>query len=171
MISIRPEQESDTEAIRGVHLLAFGQKHEADLVDAIRDSDDFDPQLSLVAEVDRQLIGHILYSPLIIKSEAGEHRALALAPIAVRPDFQNQGIGSALVRYGNQAAANLNHRIVIVVGDPEYYSRFGFSPARPLGLACSLPVPDENFMVLELVPGALSNVKGSVAYPPVFGLA
>jgi putative acetyltransferase len=171
MIAIRPEHETEAEDIRGVLLLAFGRKNEAELVASIRRSKDFDPELSLIAEVDRQLIGHILYSPLTIESEAGRHRALALAPIAVRPDFQNQGIGSALIRYGNQAAARLNHRIVIAVGDPGYFSRFGFSPACPLGLIPSLPVPDENFMALELVPGALSNVKGNVVYPPVFGTA
>jgi len=138
MISIRPERETDFEEIHGVHLLAFGRKNEADLVHSIRRSSEFNPELSLVAVVDRQIVGHLLYSPLRIESEKGGHPALALAPISVRPDFQRQGLGSALIRYGNKAAADQDFRIVIVVGEPDYYSRFGFSPARPLGLEASL---------------------------------
>jgi len=95
--------------------------------------------------------------------------ALALATLAVRPELQNQGIGSELVRDGLERCRNLGHRIVVVVGHPKYYPRFGFSPARAQSLEAPFPVPDEAFLVLELVAGALTGVAGMVRYPPPFG--
>lgn len=94
--------------------------------------------------------------------------ALALAPMAVRPEFQRRGIGSALVRAGLDSARSLGHRVVIVLGHPRYYPRFGFRPARPLGIDPPFPCRDEVFMALELVPGALVGVRGTVRYPPAF---
>ena len=94
--------------------------------------------------------------------------ALALAPMAVHPEFQSQGIGSRLVREGLERCRNLGHRIVVVVGHPEFYPRFGFTPARAKGLEAPFPVPDEAFMVTELVPGALDGVSGMIVYPAPF---
>src|SRR5437879_1244482 len=122
---LRPETVADHEAIRRVNRLAFGQDDEARLVDALREGGYV--RLSLVAERSGQLVGHILLSDLPIVTEAGTIPALALAPMAVLPEFQNQGIGSALVRRGLEACREQGHKIVVVVGHPRYYPRFGFS--------------------------------------------
>jgi predicted N-acetyltransferase YhbS len=94
--------------------------------------------------------------------------ALALAPMAVRPEFQNLGIGSRLIREGLERCRNLGHKIVIVAGHPEYYPRFGFTSSRAKGLEAPFPVPDEAFMVIELIPGALDSVSGMIVYPAPF---
>lgn len=168
MLVIRPETPSDWEAISEVNRLAFGRESEARLVETLRESADFDSRLSLIAIKGDRVVAHLLFSGIIIETPKGEVPALALAPVAVRPEFQNQGIGSQLVRQSLQDCRNLGHKIVIVVGHPDYYARFGFSPARAVGLEVSFPVPDEAFMVLELMPGALEGVKGTVKYPPAF---
>jgi len=170
MITIRPETPEDHAAIREVNLLAFGQEDEARLVENLRRSADFVPQLSLVAIDTGQVVGHILFSVVAIETKEGAVPALALAPMAVRPELQNQGIGSELARDGLERCRSLGHRIVVVVGHPTYYPRFGFSPARARGLEAPFPVPDEAFLALELVPGALDGVAGVVRYPAAFGL-
>lgn len=168
MINIRPEREEDFATIHELNLLAFRGEDEAKLIRRIRQSAGFIPELSLVAERDGRVVGHLLFSPIIIETKKGSVPALALAPMAVWPEFQNQGIGSELVRQGLQECKRKGHRIVVVVGHPAYYPRFGFSQARRKGLEAPFPVPDEAFMVLELIPGALRGVKGDVKYPRVF---
>jgi putative acetyltransferase len=160
---IRPETAADLEAIREVNLLAFGQDAEARLVDALRDGGYV--RASLVAEKDGQVVGHILFSDLPIITES-EVPALALAPMAVLPGFQNQGIGSALVRTGLEHCREQGHKIVIVVGHPHFYPRFGFSTA--LAIRLESPYSGEAFMAVELVRGAMDGVTGRVAYPPPF---
>jgi putative acetyltransferase len=162
---IRLETSADLDAIRHVHRLAFGQDAEARLVDALRDGGYV--RLSLVAGQEGQVIGHILFSDLPIITDAGTVSALALAPLAVRPGYQNQGIGSALIRHGLITCKDHGHRIVVVLGHPKYYPRFGFSAA----LTAQLDSPysgKESFMALELLPGALHGTKGKVEYPPPF---
>ena len=147
--------------------LAFGQDAEARLVDALRDGGYV--RVSLVAETAGQVIGHILFSDLPIITEAGTVPALALAPMAVLPEVQNQGIGSALVRSGLDECRQQGHKIVVVLGHPHFYSRFGFSPK----LAAHLESPfsgKDSFMALELMAGALDGVTGHVQYPPPFGV-
>jgi putative acetyltransferase len=168
MITIRPETAEDYAAIHEVNALAFGREEEARLIEALRRLPDFVPELSLVAIEAGQIVGHILFSPMVIETKDGAVPALALAVLAVRPEFQNQGIGSELVFGGLERCRALGHRIVVVVGHPAYYPRFGFSPARARGLEAPFPVPDEAFMVLELAPGALGGVAGMVRYPPPF---
>ena len=170
MITIRPETAEDYAAIHEVNLLAFGQEVEPQLVDNLRRSPDFIPELSLVAVEAGRVVGHILFSPFVIETKDGAVPALTLAPLAVRPESQNQGIGSELARRGLEECRRLGHRIVVVVGHPNYYPRFGFSPARARGLEAPFPVPDEAFMVLELTPGALDGIAGMVRFPPAFGL-
>ena len=163
---IRPEATADHDAIRHVNRLAFGKDAEARLVDALRDGGYV--RASLVAEKDAQIVGHILFSDLPIITEAGAVPALALAPMAVLPGFQRQGIGSALVRRGLDECRRQGHRIVVVVGHPHFYPRFGFSSK----LASALTSPfggGDSWMALELVPGALDGVTGRVQYPPPFG--
>jgi len=162
---IRPETTADHEAIRQVNRLAFGQDAEARLVDALREGGYV--RVSLVAEKEGQIVGHILFSDLPIITKAGTVPALALAPMAVLPTFQRQGIGSALVRRGLEVCREQGHRIVIVLGHPDFYPMFGFSArlAEPL----SSPFGGgESWMALELVPGALAGVAGKVEYPSPF---
>ena len=168
MTTIRPETTEDYAAIREVNALALGQEDEARLVENLRRSPDFIAELSLVAVEAGRVVGHILFSPVVIETKDGAVSALALAPMAVRPELQNQGIGSELVRDGLGRCRNLGHRIVVVVGHPVYYPRFGFSPARARGLEAPFPVPDEACLALELVPGALDGIAGVVRYPPPF---
>jgi putative acetyltransferase len=171
MITIRPETVEDYAAIHEVNALAFGREVEPRLVEALRGLPDFIPELSLVAVQTGRVVGHILFSRVVIETKDGPVPALALAPMAVRPELQNQGIGSELVRDGLERCRSLGHRIVVVVGHPAYYPRFGFSPATARGLEAPFPVPDEAFLVLELVPGGLGGIAGVVQYPPPFSEA
>lgn len=161
---IRPETIADHEAIRHVNRLAFGPDAEARLVDAVRDGGFV--RVSLVAEQAGRVVGHILFSDLAIITEAGTMPALTLAPMAVHPEYQNQGVGSALVRRGLDACRENGDRIVIVVGHPLFYPRFGFSPELASGLES--PYAGEAFMAIELVEGALEGIRGRVVYPPPF---
>jgi len=165
---IRPEQTKDYPAIHKINELAFGGRAEAELIKALRRSNSFIPELSLAAVQKGEVIGHILFSPIIIKSKERVIPALALAPMAVHPKFQNKGVGSKLTRRGLKDCLRLGHKIIVVIGHPGYYPRFGFLPARDKGLEVAFPVPDEAFMVLELVPGALDVTHGEVIYPLEF---
>ncbi len=165
---IRPEKKEDYKAIRKVNELAFAGRAEADLIDDLRKTDSFIPELSLVAIQNHEVIGHILFSPIFIKSKKLITPALALAPMAVHPEFQNKGIGTKLALRGLEDCRQLGHSIVVVIGHADYYPRLGFLPARERGLDVSFPVPNEAFMVLELVPGALKTAQGEVIYPPPF---
>src|SRR5262245_10322368 len=163
---LRPETSADHEAIRHVNRLAFGQDDEARLVDALRDGGYV--RVSLVAERAGQVVGHVLFSDLPILTGDGTVSALALAPMAVLHEFQRQGVGSALVQKGLEVCRKGGHHIVVVLGHPDFYPRFGFSArlAQPL----SSPFGGrEAWMALELVPGALGSVAGWVRYPPPFG--
>jgi putative acetyltransferase len=152
-------------AIHEINVLAFGQEREARLVENLRKCRSFNAQLSLDAVEEGRVVGHILFSPITIQTRKGLIPALALAPMAVHPEFQNQGIGSKLVREGLDRCRNFCHKIVVVVGHSVFYPRFGFTSARAKGLETPFPVPDEAFMVIELVPGALDGISGMIVYP------
>jgi len=164
---IRAETNEDHAAVRRVNELAFEQPNEADLVDALREK--AHPYISLVATVDDQIVGHIFFSPVSIESEKETFTAMGLAPMAVLPAHQNQGIGSLLVREGLQECERLGFDIVVVLGHPKYYPRFGFKSASSKGLRSEYDVPDDVFMVLELKPGVLEGRNGLVKYHPEFG--
>jgi putative acetyltransferase len=166
-ILIRPETSADRPAIRTVVAAAFGQPAEADLVDALRDNGGV--TLSLVAEREGEIVGHILFSPVTVESGGGAFAALGLAPMAVAPSCQRQGIGSRLIRAGLEECRRVGHEVVVVLGHPEYYPRFGFVPSKPLGIRYVDEVPDDVFMVLELRRGALAGRGGVVRYRPEFG--
>lgn len=168
MITIRPEMLEDYAAIFEVNKLAFGQENEAQLVENIRQAANFNPKLSLVAIKNEKIVGHLLFSPIVIQTPKDNIPALALAPLAVYPEFQNQGIGSELVKRGLEECKGLGHKVVVVIGHPTYYTRFGFSSATAKGLSAPFPVPDEVFMIFELVSGALDGISGMIKYPPVF---
>jgi len=165
-VVIRPETAADIPAIWDVNRLAFGRDDEADLVDALRDGGHV--RISLAAEEDGRVVGHILFGELSIETEAGTVEALALAPMAVVPSHQRRGIGSMLTREGLRTCAEAGHRIVVVLGHPEFYPRFGFSADRAARLKS--PFSGPAFMAVELVPGALEGVAGEVRYPPPFGI-
>ena len=167
-MQIRAERSEDREAVFGVNRMAFLQESEARLVDALHRSSAFIPELSLVALDGSDVVGHILFTRITVQGDDQAHAALALAPMAVLPLFQRKGIGSALVRRGLEEARGFGHRVVIVVGHPDYYPRFGFVPAQPLGILPPFEVPSEAFMVLELQPRALLGIQGVVKYPAEF---
>lgn len=168
-LKIRPETPGDVAAIDEVNRTAFGRDDEARLVNALRDGGY--ARLSHVAEVDGKLVGHVLFSELPIVADDGRKTAaLSLAPMAVSPDFQRSGIGTKLLTTAIAQCKTDGHQIVVVLGHPEYYPRFGFSSELAKNLACPLEVPADAWMALELAPGALRGVAGRVAYAPPFGL-
>ena len=163
---IRAETEKDYPAVHRVNELAFPGSNEAGLVDALREV--VHPCISLVAVVDGQVVGHIFFSPVSIESNQGISTAMGRGPMGVLPEYQRQGIGSQLVQEGLRECQRIGHDIVVLVGHPEYYPRFGFKTAKPRGLRCEYDVPDEAFMVAELRPGALEGIRGAVKYNPEF---
>ena len=162
-ITVRTERGDDANAIRLVHLAAFPTADEAALVDRLRTADQC--PVSLVAEVDGQVVGHIVFSPVTMDS-ACDRPGLGLAPMAVLPSYQRRGIGSALVRQGLQECREQGYGFVVVLGHPEYYPRFGFRRASDEGLANEYRA-DDAFGVVELFPGALPG-PGLVRYGPEF---
>ncbi len=166
MVFIRQEKSEDSEAIRFLLQQAFGRPDEADLVDTLRKRGKF--TLSLVAIQDNRVVGHILFSPVAVQSKRKTPKAVGLAPVAVLPPYQQQGIGSKLVRTGLEECARAGHELVVVIGDPAYYRRFGFFPAKPQGLDCEFNVPDDVFMVIGLSEDALEGAEGIVKYQPEF---
>ena len=166
MITIRLEEIEDQNGIRRVNELAFGQAMEADLVDALRTN--AHPHISLVAIDEERIVGHIFFSPVSIESESSTFTAMGLAPMSVLPEFQRQGVGSRLVDEGLKNCRKLGHSVVVVLGHPNYYPRFGFIPAHLKGLRSEYDVPDDTFMVLELNENALAGRRGLVKYHPEF---
>lgn len=166
---IRPESPADHPAVYEIIRHAFGQPAEADIVEVIRRKPD--AHLALVAERDGRVMGHILFTPIMIDQgdgRAARLRGMGLAPLAVLPEFQCQGIGSELVRRGLTACRDIGYEAVVVLGHPDFYPRFGFAPASTFGLKCEYNVPDPVFMAIDLVPGALKGISGLVKYAPEF---
>lgn len=166
MIKIRPERPEDVDSISNVNEQAFGQKSEAELVEKLRKRGLL--TISLVALKDGEIIGHIAFSPVAIGSESSSFEAIALAPMAVLPAYQRQSIGERLVRAGLEECRRLGQEVVVLVGHPDYYTRFGFFPAKSKGIACEFEVPDEAWMILELREGALAKRRGTARFQPEF---
>ncbi|HEY9699557.1 MAG TPA: N-acetyltransferase [Trichocoleus sp.] len=166
-LTFAAESSADIPQIRAAVTAAFGRSNEADLIDRIRISANFVPELSIVAKY-QEVVGHILFSKITIETVTHPVSALALAPLAVTPLQQKQGIGSQLIQVGLAQCHALGQAIVIVLGHPHYYKRFGFEPASRYGIQAPFEVPDEAFMVKALSPDALSQVEGTVNYPAYF---
>ena len=163
MVTTRPEQPKDIAAIRKINETAFGQLTEASIVDSLRDA--CPDAVSLVAVEGDRVLGHILFSPVRVSPRSEVTQGMGLAPMAVLPERQRQGIGSMLVQAGIHVLRERNCSFIIVLGHPEYYPRFGFVPASDYGLLCQWDgVPDEAFMVLMLNEFAMAGVSGVASY-------
>jgi putative acetyltransferase len=165
-VEIREENPEDTVDVRRVNEEAFGQPQEARLVELLRANQAV--LLSLVAVIDSRIVGHILYSPVRLESEANLEGA-GLGPMAVLPEFQRMGIGSKLISEGTRRLRGRGCPFIVVLGHPEYYPRFGFLPANRHGVRCQWEVPDEAFMLLPLDPSRLTDLSGLARYRDEFG--
>ena len=165
---MRTERPDDYDAIHKTVQLAFGRVNEADLVERVRESDHYVPELALVAEEEGEIVGHALFSYVELRGTESSVAVLNLAPLSVRPDAQHRGTGAALVQHGLAGAAARREPLVVVLGNPRYYTRLGFEPARPHGIEPPPPgVPDEVFLV-KLLPGYDGRPRGQIVYPPAF---
>ena len=162
---IRAEKTSDREAVYGVLATAFPTAAEARLVDVLRDS--ADGPVSLVATENQELVGHIMFTPVWLDSCA-ELRLMGLGPMAVSPSTQRAGIGSLLVEAGLKQCREAGAGAVVVLGHPGFYPRFGFEPSSRWGIKSEYDVPEEVFMVLELLPDYLAGYSGVIRYDPAF---
>lgn len=170
MLVIREEAPADREKVYLLIKRAFSSAEhsdgsEQDLVNRLRESESFIPSLSLVAEKDGALAGYILFTKL----KAGGETALALAPLAVEPLFQRQGIGSALIREGHKRAAQMGYGFSVVLGSEKYYPKFGYVPASRFGIKAPFDAPDENFMAADL-KGENKMLCAQVVYDKAFGI-
>ena len=161
---IRHETPADILAIRGVNQAAFETGAEAALVDALRENGKF--TLSLVAAIEGEVVGHILFTDIEMEPGGAEPRILGLAPMAVLPVWHGKGIGSALVRRGLEDCLELGYRGIVVLGHPAFYPRFGFTPASRHGITSIYEAPDEAFMAVAL--GDADLPKGRALYQPEF---
>ena len=164
-MQIRHERNADRPQVRQVNEAAFGAAAEATLVDLLRA--EAAPCISLVADDEGTIVGHIMFSPVALSTDP-HLRMMGLAPMAVLPERQRQGIGTALIGQGLAACASLGAGAVVVLGHPGYYPRFGFVPASRFHLACEYDVADDVFMAVELTPGFLSGRAGMIRYHAVF---
>lgn len=162
--SVRLEEARDQLAVHTINSAAFGRAEEARLVDLLRER--AEPLVSLVAEEGAVVVGHIMFTPVSLAGYGG--LIMGLAPMAIEPARQRAGIGCALVRAGLERCKLLGAAAVVVLGHPEYYLKFGFSPAVRFGISCEYDVPAEAFMALELRPAALCGAAGAARYHAAF---
>ena len=165
---IRPESEKDYSQIKNINDNAFGQENEGILIEKLRKNKNYVNAISLVAETNDKVVGHILFFPIQIINNENSHESLALAPMAVLPAYQHKGIGSELVDSGLELARTRGYKSVIVLGHRDYYPKFGFEMAKNWNIKAPFEVPNENFMAIELVENGLNYVSGTVKYPDEF---
>ncbi len=173
MTIIREERSDDHAIVYDIVQAAFATMQHSSgteqlIVERLRKSDAFIPELSLVAESDGQITGHILLSKIQVKSNVKEHTILSLAPVSVSPDRQRQGIGSQLITWAHDRALQLGYNAVVLIGHSSYYPRFGYEPAANFDISFPYDSPSENCMAIELKKGALDDVSGEVVYPREF---
>ena len=170
MLIIRQENKNDYEEVYNVIKTAFetaehSDGNEQDLVVALRKSDNFIPELSLVAVMDNKIVGYILFT----KIKIGKQEELALAPLGVLPEYQKHGIGRTLIQEGNKKAKELGYHYSVVLGSDKYYPKFGYVSAKEYGIVAPFDVPDENFMAIKLNDTDI-EIKGIVQYAKEFGI-
>lgn len=161
-IVVRQESPIDYPSIYNINIAAFKRGEEANLVDRLRSTDSFIPELSLVACVDNKAIGYILFTKIHIIGENNSEESLALAPISVYPEWQDKGVGKILINEGISRAKAIGYKSVIVFGHEEYYPKFGFVPTNKWGIKPPFNVPAKLFMGLELQSKAFANFEGAV---------
>ena len=167
-VEIRQAAAEDFPAIYELTAKAFRQEFESKLIEKIQHGKNYVKELSLVAVHREKILGYILFSHISILGKQQKFETLALAPLAVDPDYQHQGIGKQLVRRGLETAKSLGFDSVIVMGHSHYYPEFGFKRASLWHIHCPFTVPDDAFMAIELVHGALEGKEGTVNYPLEF---
>jgi putative acetyltransferase len=170
-ILVRKESFKDYQAITKVNNLAFGQENEGRMIELLRKNPLFDSVLSLVAEYNEKVIGHILFFPVKIINKCLEYPSISLAPMSVIPEFQNNGIGSLLVNSGFSVLKKKGYKSVIVLGHKAYYPRFGFQPASKWKIHLPFEVPDDCFMAIEIMENGLKGISGTVIYPDEYNIA
>ena len=172
-IRLRQENSNDypmvAEVIKSAYKdVGYSNHREQFLVERLRKSAAFIPQLSLVAEIDHEIVGHILLTKIAIHNQGKTIASLALAPLSVTPKFQGKGVGSKLVAEAHRLAKELGYQSVTVLGHPKYYPRFGYEPMKSYGLELPFDVREENCMVICLSENDLSGIAGKVEYPSEF---
>lgn len=173
MLNIRQEETKDHQAVFSLITSAFHNIEESDhkeqlLVERLRQSEAFIPELSLVAEAENTIIGYILLTKVEIISDTYSCVSLGLAPLAVHPSFQKKGVGSLLIQEAHRRAIQMGYTSVVVLGHKDYYSRFGYRKALDFGIHFPFDVPEEYCMVIELIPNGLKEVHGTVKYAEPF---
>ena len=172
-INIREENQTDHDAVfelveRAFEKITFSDHREQFLVQRLRNSSAFVPELSIVAEIENKMVGHILVTKVKIKNEQDEFGSLALAPVSVLPEYQGKGIGGMLIQEAHKKARALGHKSIVLLGHENYYPKFGYKQAADFGIKLPFDVPKENCMAIELTEGGLNGVSGTVEYPKEF---
>jgi predicted N-acetyltransferase YhbS len=167
-IQLRKETPDDFLQVARLIEMAFRQKNEAVLVEKLRRNKKYNSNLSIVAEYNGRVIGHILFFPILIRTGDAEIESLALAPLSVSPEFQKMGVGGRLIEEGLKRARQMDYRSVIVLGHPQYYARFGFVTAYKWGISAPFEAPEDALMAIELQADSLVNARGVIAYPQEF---
>lgn len=173
-IRVREERSTDFKAVFDLIEEAFRTEQFSDhreqfLVERLRGSTSFIPELSIVAEIDNKIVGHILLTKLKIKNgETQFDLSLGLAPVSVLPEYQGQGVGGVLIKQAHRVATELGYRSIVLLGHETYYPRFGYKQADQYGIELPFDVPKENCMVIELTEKGLDGVTGVVEYPEEF---
>lgn len=164
-LKIREETSKDGSGVRAVNLAAFPTSAEADLVDDLRKQ--AQPIISWLAETDNKFVGHILFSPVSLSGHPGL-KLMGLAPLSVLPEYQNRGVGSALVNAGLKTCQKFGYGAVVVLGSPSYYQRFGFISAKTYQISCEFEAQEGTFMLLELLDAYLKSKSGFIRYHAAF---
>lgn len=172
-VTIRQEKPEDFEVVFKLIEKAFEPVQLSDhkeqfLVERLRKSNAFVPELSMVAEIENKIVGHILLTKLKIKNGQNEFDSLALAPVSILPEYQGNGIGGMLIEQAHKKARELGYKSIILLGHEKYYPRFGYQQADKFAIELPFEVPKENCMAVELIKGGLTGVNGTVEYPKEF---
>jgi len=172
-LTIRKEEPRDFNAVFNLIEKAFESEKMSDhkeqfLVERLRKSDAFIPELSMVAENDNKIVGHILLTKLKIKNDQNIFDSLALAPVSVLPEYQGKGIGGMLINQAHIIAKELGHKSIVLLGHEKYYPKFGYQLTEEFGIKLPFDAPKENCMIIELTENALQGVTGMVEYPKEF---
>lgn len=170
---IRKEKPADYEAVESLIQQAFALAEHRDgnehrLVKNLRNSDAFLPKLSMIAEHNETIVGHILLTKVQIKNGDEAFDSLALAPVSVLPEFQNRGVGGKLIEAAHHQAKTMGFTSVVLLGHESYYPKFGYKPAHTFGISFPFEAPPKNCMAIELAPNSLANVSGEIIYPDIF---